>query len=271
MLPMAGLLWGCVNLTAVRHFAAVSGDGQALAEIAAELPASPERRLRYTESAAVREQLQRDVVVGRQAQRALLAGHRLVLAYLDTLADLAGDGGGVPRRSLDALTGAVQDADVFAPRDVEAFQRLAVLLGHGVTDWRRQATLRRMLVAADEPLQAVLAGLVRTVRDRCVRELETERKMAAAYYGDALRDTGGLPGPGVVVLLREARDARLEALDAKIQRCRDYAVVLEKIGVAHAAMVRDRNPIGRREWLARLREYAREIEAAQSALRWGHR
>lgn len=265
LLPVLAV--GCVNLKPVREFAELSTEKATIRSIASELPASPTRRLRIVEDQEARRSLTNAIALGREAQQALLGGHRVVEAYMSALAELASDGIVTKNTSFSGLADAVRATKVFEASEVDAIGKLSSLLARGLTDFYRRSRVREMVMNANEPLQLVLAALMTNVTQRCVRELEIERRSVRAYFDDAIADSTGDSSPGIKLLLRETRDARLDAIDAKIQTAKNYGEVLQTIRKGHSELKAKLHRMGTKEWVQLIKGYSADLRSAHAAIK----
>lgn len=260
-LAIAAVLTGCTNLTAVHDFAALSSEGHTLHAIATELADSPQRQIRYALTESARNDLVLAADIGKTNEQRLVAAHAVVQSYMNALATLASDGIVASNNALAGLNEELAEAGIFGAHAEErdAFANLAELVDKAATDFYRQAKLREMIDHAAPALPVAIGALQRIVTNDCVMVLQSELGNVNQYY----KERSGILDQGTprwaVVLVEEIRETRVAALKDKIQVCRQYAVILQKIADGHAAMARNLNHLDAKQLVATLEGYEQQI------------
>lgn len=237
---------GCVNLVSVSRFAKVSAATADSDVLIADYVGSLERQRRL-EREDLRPQLDAQLATREEQRQRLLAAQRVLADYLSVLGALAADEVPVVTAELDALKASLSTARLSGDGEgqlntatVEAAVSLTALLARVATDFARQAELKQLLLAADAPFAAVVAGL-REVFDRDLRaQLENEhvalRKRFKAWEASAKAakdDDGAAP---IARLLLEERELELEQ---KVKRLDAYLAALDAISEGHRELVKN--------------------------------
>lgn len=237
---------GCVNLQSVSRFAKVSAATADSDAAVADYVGSLERQRRMLREDQ-RAELDAQLAERRQQQARLLAAQHVLADYLNVLGELAADGVPVIDPELDALRASLSTAKFVGDSDAQlgtatadAAVAITGLLARVVTDFARQADIKKLLLAADKPFAAVIAGL-REVFDKDLRaQLQNERvatnkrfKAWEAAAKSAKDEDGAAP---VARLLLEERQMEIDAREARINA---YISALDTIGAGHAELVKN--------------------------------
>jgi len=263
------LLSGCANLRAVRDFAQTSTEGQTLQAVAAELAESPRRQIRYTTNQAVKTDLELSAAIGRTNRDEIVAAHQAIQAYMATLATLASDGIVASNNTMAQLNQALAESRFFAVHEKErdAFGKLAELVMTAATDFYRRAELRHMIKQAEPYFPVAIAALQRIVTNDCVMLLQGEMGAMNQYYELQSGLQNASTPAWAVVLVEEVRQERAATIEQKIRVCRQYGVILGKIGEGHAAMAQNVKHLDTKEVVATLEGYQQEISAAYESFK----
>jgi len=229
---------GCANLDAVRAFAKASAATAASPQVVSDYERQPERlkRLEPPDAAAGRDAS----IKQRKAQADQLAVVQAVLiGYLTSLGDLAGDGLANVSAPVDGFVGQLKEQGLIGDRAATAAASIAeVLIRAGLEGWRRKRTAVLIRVA-DPHMQKVLAGLSDIVSKDFMGSLDVEEEAVRKRFNGweaAVRRHDPDGAPPVVRLLME------EHLDAVAQRrhaASAYARALQKIGEGHAELAKN--------------------------------
>lgn len=260
-LAIAAALTGCTNLKAVHDFAALSTEGQTLQGIAAELANSPKRQIQFAATESAKNELVLAANIGKTNEQRLVAAHGILQNYMAALASLASDGIVASNNALAGFNQELAEAGMFGAhaQERDAFGKLAELVDKAATDFYRQAKLREMIDQAAPAFPVAIGALQRIVTNDCVMVLQSELGNVNQYY----KERSGILDQGTsrwaVVLVEEIRRTRVAALEDKIQVCRQYGVILQRIADGHAAMARNLNHLDAKQLVATLEGYEQQI------------
>jgi len=237
---------GCVNLQSVSRFAKVSAATADSDAAVADYVGSLERQRRMLREDQ-RAELDAQISTRREQQKRLFAAQQVLVEYLNVLGALAADDLPIVEAELDALRGSLSTAKFVGDGDAQlgtatadAAVAITGLLARVVTDFARQADIKKLLLAADQPFAAVIAGL-REVFDRDLRaqlenEREATRKRFKAWEASAKASKDEDGAAPVARLMLEERQMEINAREARINA---YVAALDTIGKGHAELVKN--------------------------------
>ena len=223
-------LSACTDLSAVREWSDTSMQAAQFNEIVTTYQDTPVRLAAYDERRAQAWNAQAEV---RKAQgEALRLQLDLVAEYMGALAALSADSAADFSENVDNLTESLEETRQASGATIGAVGSLVkTLLNAAAQDWQKNK-VGDLVEQANDPLQSLLAGELRTIVDKDFRgDLENEALVLDLYFEDLLANSKASPTAVAALkewfILRKAENARrVAALDA-------YLGVLDKIAEGH--------------------------------------
>lgn len=266
---LAALLSGCANLQAVQEFAQISSLSAGYTRLSDDYARSPLINKTYTLEA---ESQQRAVLDAEYQQRLPQAAqlqlyHKVVSTYMAALGELAGDEVPTGAEEIDGLVDAAVKANLLNEANAAPARAIGKLLTDAALNGYRHRELRKVIADGNQPIQAVLASLVRSMQ-AFDASTQIERANANRYYRSLhaqAREHNREP------VAAEWAWASLNAVNAQFD-ARDkaiplYIASLRHIAAAHQALYDGRDNIENQQLLADLKRYTKQIRAAYSAVR----
>ena len=223
-------LSACTALSAVREWSDTSMQAAQFNEIVTTYQDTPVRLAAYDERRAQAWNAQAEV---RKAQgEALRLQLDLVAEYMGALAALSADSAADFSENVDNLTESLEETRQASGATIGAVGNLVkTLLNAAAQAWQKDK-VGDLVEQANDPLQSLLAGELRTIVDKDFRgDLENEALVLDLYFEDLLANSKASPTAVAALkewfILRKAENARrVAALDA-------YLGVLDKIAEGH--------------------------------------
>lgn len=256
-------LAGCANLQEVRDFAGESAKFSAYTELTTRFRDTYQREQPYLSGAA--DQLAQANDKRRQeAYQDLLAIHRNVATYLQTLATLAGDRTFDLTPGIDAVgKGIKAHPDLgLDGRQVDAYAGLAKIVSRWTTMAAQEKAVADMVRAGDPHLQALLDGMA-TLVGYYRKTHENERKTVLGFLEveTLLPKDRLLTALGKAELLAKSREYQAsEAQYAEAEKG------IRRIQAGHKALVENLDRLSAAEAKALLQQFARDIKTIRGNL-----
>jgi len=274
VLAIALILTGCANLGAIQEFGRMSADGASYTRLTNDYVQSPEVRKAYTFRAdtAQRDNLTR-VAEERKKQSAELAiYHKSISAYMNALADLAGDETPSFDPELDAMVDAAAEARYLTEEKAEAVRALGKALTNALASAYQQRELKQVIENANGPLQKVIASMT-VVMEGFAESLDTQHTAFVSYHqtligmGEEKGKDGTMREPVAAQMAYANLELGKPAYAARARAIPKYIETLQKIAAAHQSLYDNRNRISCKEVLSQLAKQTRQIRAAYVAVR----
>lgn len=245
---------GCTDLGAIREFSDTASRSSGYTALVDDYAAFPERQKRYAPSA---EDARLDAVAAERARQreVLRRRHALISDYLDALGQLASD---QPVNHGEGA-GNVGD-DAAAP----AFTDIDQILFKAATDGWRRDRLGDLIGDSNAHVQTAVAALQTIVREGYGGDAEDEAVAARKYYDTVLVQASD---PAGIAALEEWRETRLAEIGRRRQAIDAYADLLGKVAEGHQVLNERRDDLAADDLLARMRRYARELQAMFDTVR----
>lgn len=260
------VLSACTDLGAVRDWATASVQATQFAEVVETYAGAPKRMARYDRANPSNAGRWARLAETRAAQaKALQLQLDLVADYMATLAVLADDGTATYTADVAELTKSLKETGQLNNDTVAAFGSIATGLQNAALGLWQRREIGRLIGLANEPLQAVLSGELRTIVDtQFRRDLKAEAARVDVFYSDLLRDAEASAAAKVAVeewlTLRLAEnESRQRAVDA-------YVKLLDRMAAGHQALFERRNDLDAKDLARDLFGYAKDIRDGVSDL-----
>ena len=241
-------LTGCTDLTAVRDWSNTSLEASQFNEIVATYVDTPERLQRYdTQDEATRAGWQKQRVVREAQAEALQSLLALVSDYMATLSTLASDSVIDFSEEASAYTTSLQNLNRVAgdsiPNDtIGAVGSLVQTMADAALDLWRANEVKKIIAEANQPLQSILAGELRSiVREDFRRDLVIEESFLDAHFKSLIRHPDSSPAAQAAlnewfVLRKLENQRRIAAVDA-------YLGILDDISKGHQKLYDNRGEL----------------------------
>lgn len=262
-LGLALAVAGCANLQEVRDFAGESAKLSANTELTTRFRDTYQREQPYL-SGAADQQAQANDKRRQEAYQDLLAIHRNVTAYLQTLATLAGDKTFDLSPGIDAIGKGIKAYPDLGldSRQVDAYAGLAKIVGQWATSAAQDRAVRDMVREGDPHLQVLLEGMA-TLVGYYRKTNENERKSVLGF----LEVETLLPKDRLLAALGkahlQAKTREYQAVEAQ------YAEVdkgIRRIQAGHKALAENADRLSAEEARVLLQRFAKDIKTVRSTL-----
>ena len=274
VLAIALSLSGCANLGAIQEFGRMSADGASYTKLSDDYVQSPEYRKAFTFRAdtAQRDHLTRVAEERKKQGAELEIYHRSVSAYMNALADLAGDEAPNFDPELDAMVDAAAQARYLTEEKAEAVRALGKAFTGALASTYQQRELKQVIEHANAPLQTMIASMT-VIMEGFAESLNTEQAVFVSYHqtligmGEEKGQDGTMREPVAAQMAYANLELGKPAYAARARAIPRYIETLQKIGVAHQSLYDHRHRISDQEVLSQLARQTRQIRAAYIAVR----
>ena len=267
------VLSACVDLSAIREFAASSSNAASYESFVDEYVAFYSANSRFADlngdGQITREEL--DVIqfdlrtVERSSQRAaLIELHAVVANYMDALGNLASDDVVNVDTQFSALGSAVGSLEIITPEVATAATSISSLLTTAILEGWRRAELREFIAASNTDFQLILQALHNFVEGIALEDDATERDLYRAYL-TRLRNQSS--DPAAIAALNELELLWNQRIDQEAASKDAYLLVLQDIGEGHQELFDNLDEIREEQVLSDVRAYERRIRTTFNALR----
>jgi hypothetical protein len=259
-LPVLVATQGCVNLGAIRDFAAISSASVRYRALVDDYVAAPERLARYAPEGKSDDYSKR-AADRKQQESGFLLMQVTVQAYMDSLGNLAADDVVDYSKEYGDLGGAISKAKFASKQDADSLTTIANVLTKAATDAWRQKKLRGLIEGTNDSLQQVIASM-QLVMHAFELDVSIEQTAAESYYKGLYKRSHDAAG---IAAAREWAGVRSEEIAARQEAIANYSTVLTKIGQGHQHLYDHRNDLDK-DTLAQIKSYAQELKKAYKAL-----
>lgn len=217
------LLVGCVDLSEVQRFAALSRSAKtAFPALVADIQNSCERRADYAP-----ERAREDVLLHCQnlgtSRKGLLEAQRVLLDYMDALKNLSSDDAIDYGEKLDTLPDVLSKSGLDGGQ-ISATTGLAKMIADAAIAGYRRKEIGKLVGETNEHIQVLTAALKRVITEGYGNELNLEKEAMNAFYETNIREFGKQEPLSVILVKRNwANDL------AEVQKRNDAAVAYGKV------------------------------------------
>jgi hypothetical protein len=202
---------------------------------------------------------------GRAVERAVVV-ERVLGRYFAALGALA-DGEVVDfDASVDDLADALEDDAKLDRKKVKAVSDLAAFAASVTTDGYRHLKLAQVIEEQNGNVGTVIDALTEIVATDYANILELEATGTESFYRSALAE-GAEREPLAAILVRDARDERVAALDEKRAALAKYVKALGTMKAGHQRLYDSRRDLKAKVLARELADYAAQLEKMLPALR----
>jgi len=220
-------------------------------------------------------------------QKNLIKANKVLVAYLQTMGELAADDLTSYDKSLDGLNKSFVSSQFLQKDASDAVVKLAGVIIHAVTDGYRRKKLEGIIGEYNGDVRALAFGLQGAVHSY-LTQLRNERgamrdyyRTSIARYGDFAsfqvrpRVVNGKPVPTVArnplpIMAAKARwDAEESAIQTKIDAANAYRELLNNIADGHQALYRDRHRLNSQDVIQTALGYAKTADDLVEAFKKG--
>lgn len=259
---LVGSLAGCANLGAIRSYAEKSSSISGYTKLVNDYVNAPKESAPYL-PAAQQAQLAEAIKSSSELKEALIARHKIIQSYMESLGRLASDETVVYDKEITSLGKAIQDNKFMTQTDATAFTELAKLIAKALTDYWRQKELKSLIKRANQPVQTLIASMRSVVDKNYVNALNTEERAIKGYYDDILADS---KDPAGKEALKEIKNQRLAVIEIRRKEIVIYSKALSDIGGGHQELFKNLEQLDAKAVLDQMVTYARYLQNAKNAL-----
>lgn len=258
---------GCVSLTAVKNFSAVSAQTADYRALVDDYADSTRRYMLYRGPNPAPE-LQANAEQAQRNRANLLALQATLCDYMAALGALAEDHAAELSGSGDKLVGSMTATHLVSADDVEAANALATILLRVYAGDRQQRALERVIGEANAPLQRIAAALEKFVETEYPAQLDREMGAMRQMLQENIAENSRLATQlePVKGLARLMYDDRLRALEARRSQAGPYGKVLRTIAAGHQALYESREHLNVQNVSVRLRTYTADLKTLGKAV-----
>ena len=249
------LITGCANLTAIREFADISAQSADYTGLVDNYVESPVRQKWYQPD-SMHESLETTNKQRQEQKERLKLRHMLIEEYMDALGQLAADEIVTYNKEIDALGKAVQQNKFLDKKEAAAFSAISKVLVKAVSDnWRRRK-LKNLVDKSNDSFQIVVGSLKKIVDEGFSGDIENERLAINKYYKGIIVQSNE---KACIAVLNEWRELKNSKIEERKKAIKDYSTILNKISRGHQDLYDNRKKMSRKELLAQMRHYAKDI------------
>lgn len=281
IIAAALLISGCVNLKAVREFAATSADLTDYKAVTARYATSAERQLQelpaHKRFDATRSNLQKLQAVTAQDKVSLLKLHAATTGYMAALAALAGDDAYSLSAEIDQVSGAIAASDQLKidATHVQAYGNIVKKVVSWIVAAEQARDVKNMVRTYGADMDKLLEAMqVATQTYGFVLEQEAATSAAVAAYREAHWDAP-MPGdinltPGrrevVATLLRRSNLAQETAQAEALRSQKAAAAGLAEVREAHRALLINIDRLKAKDVQALLKKATSDLKSIRKSL-----
>lgn len=203
-----------------------------------------------------------------EGEKRLVEANKVLVGYLQAMAELAADDLTSYDKSIDGLGEAFTNGNIFNEPEVTAVKGLTKLIIKIATEGYRQKKLKSVIGDYNDEINLLTAGLKRIVTDDYVRLLNLERDSLRRYYQGGIDDylrvmranpigqeMDSLP----MAQIKATWDQEEAALQKKLQAAEAYGKVLDNIAKGHQDLYDKRNTLSDKQVLGLALQYGKTI------------
>lgn len=254
---------GCVNLSAVRDFAAASSRSSEMTGLVNQYAESPARLKRYQPQARHAELDRIGERRAAQKERILLR-HALIGEYMDALGRLADDDLVTYDSEIDELGRAVSGGQLAGEEDADAFAAVAKVIFNAAADGWRQRQLRTLIEKSDDPFRNIVEALKRMAGEGFAEDAVNEQAAIRSYYRTLILGSQDKAG---IAAAEEWREVRFEEVAQRQRAIAAYVESLDQIAAGHALLCKSLGEFDAEETLKQLRRHTRNLKRLIELLR----
>lgn len=261
LFALSVLAAGCADLKTVSSLAAASSETLKITAVVDDLPESIIRQKEYVRDTATRQTLDESIKLYEKVRPDIRTVYKTASLYTNALGKLAAADLIAYKTEITALTEQVdllRGTETLKPNELKA----AIFLAKVFTDAYRQEELKKVITAANDDFQVVIATLAEN-DTRYLKELDREK----TYLEEVFRKAYGEAAGGTDFLVLDAYQQRLAELRAKKDFAEKHRASLKAIGAAHAELYKNVNSITADEVRIIIMKYYQEIVDIYPALK----
>lgn len=261
-------LTACADLTGIRQFSEVSADSASYTALSKDYVQSSERQKRFQDKTHGQE-LDKNSEERKKQLPIILSLHKGVQEYMLAIGALASDELVSYDKELDSLSNDIKAVKLphLDDNSINAFSALTKLIAKAATDAYRQRQLNQIIGEANDDFQILINAMSDIVGLDYVSSLKNEEvTMDKLYKKVELESENSKSQQASIQLLKESRDAKQDAIEAKMKSCKLYAEMLKTIGAGHKLLYDNRENLSAEQFLGTLHGYRKEIETLNNAI-----
>lgn len=276
-LPLSLVLYtlvvGCTDLESVRSFAKLSASAANYQQVVTDFVESPKRQIRY--QPANQDQTLLEIARRRTEQKKAFADvQNVIVSYMNSLGDLAGDQVATIDTEVDGVTAALEKVKFVGEADKQigketasAAGTIAKKLGNAILQQWRKSKIRDLIRETDEPLQNTIAGFT-AVLDKDLRSSLRNEEVAVKKPFQAWKAASGSRedrdgAPPVADILMDERVSDLKTKEAQLDA---YISALRNIAKGHHSLYTNSEKLDSRSVITEIKAYSKDIQSLKKAI-----
>jgi hypothetical protein len=231
----------CTNLKAVHEWSQTSLEATQYNQIIATYADTPQRLKRYNPEPNVNYD---EVTKIRENQgQEIILILSVVSDYMSALATLSSDTAFDYSKDIKSVTNGIKGLNKEIPDvQLDAIGSIVTLLGNAATQQYQAKQVAKIIEQANDPIQTILKGDLRTIVDGFFRiDLEQEKSWMTKYYEDLQLE--GKPNQAAVVSITEWMLLRSNQNEKRLDSVNAYVKVLDNVSEGHQKLYDNRNKL----------------------------
>ena len=264
---------GCTNLEAVRSFAKLSASVANYQQVVSDYAESPIRQLRYQPD---NQDSRLAAIADRRAEqkKQFIAVQTVIVNYMDSLGDLAGDEVATLDADIDNLTAALEKAKFVGDSDKQignetatAAATIAKQLSYAILNEWRKSKVKHLIRENDAAFQNVITGfteiLDKDVRDSFKNETIAVKKRFGSWKTAATAAGDPDGAPPIADIFMGERVATLKDKEAQLDA---YILSLRTIKDGHHSLYLNADKLDKEELVAEIKKYTKDIQTLKKTI-----
>ena len=255
--------YGCVDLSAVRDFAAISAESAQYTKLVNDYVSSPERQKRYQppnqhatlDAEKEKRKNQKDLLLGR---------HAIIQEYTEALGNLASDELVNYDKDIDTLGKAVTNNKFAGEKDADAAAAISKILVRAVTDNWRKGKIQELIAESNKNFQTAIGALQDIVLGGFSMDLEIESTALGKYYMKNIMES---KDPAGIAALKEWQQLRIARLEERAQAIEAFSQILKKISEGHQNLYDGRDDLDRDLLIKEIRRYSKDLRSLLNTIK----
>lgn len=251
------LITSCMDLKAVREWSQTSLEATQYNQIVATYADTPQRLKRYDPKPSIDydEVTKTREKQGKEITRIL----SVVSDYMSALAALSSDSQFDYSKDITSVTEGIQGLGTNISDDqLGAVGTIVTLLGNAAAQVYQAKQVASVIEQANEPLQTILKGDLRTIVDSFFRQdLVQEKSWLTKYYEDL--QLAGRPNQAAVVSITEWMELRSEQNKKRMNAVNAYVNILDKVSEGHQKLYDGRKKLDSEALIKKLLALSAEL------------
>ena len=235
------LTTSCTNLKAVREWSQTSLEATQYNQIVATYTDTPQRLKRYHPETSINydEVTKTRKKQGEEITRIL----SVVSDYMSALATLSSDNTFDYSKDVKSVTDGIKGLGTGIPdAQLGAVGSIVTLLGNAASQAYQARQVANVIEQANDPLQTILKGDLRTIVDSFFRlDLVQEKSWLTKYYEDL--QLAGRPNQAAVVSITEWMQLRSDQNAKRMDAVNAYVKILDNVSAGHQKLFDNRNKL----------------------------